>query len=151
MAIIRWRPYREMISLRDSIDRLFNEYTISDWSESGSELPVAIDMYETDDHLVVSSSLPGVKADDIEIDVNDSRMTIKGEFKVEEEQEKGDVHYQERRYGRFCRSVVLPPNIDRDEIETAFDDGILMDRLPKPEESKTKRIEVKKARYYGFR
>lgn len=145
MAIIRWSPYREMLSLRDAVDRLFDEYTISDWPETATELPVAIDMYETDGHLVVSSSLPGVKADDIEIDVNDSRMTIKGEFKVEEEQGKGDIHYQERRYGRFCRTVAIPPNIEQDEIEAEFEDGVLKVRLPKPEESKMKRIEVKKA------
>jgi HSP20 family protein len=102
-------------------------------------------MYETNGHLVVKSALPGVKSDDIDINIQDDRLVIKGEFKTDKEQDKGDIHYQERRYGRFHRSIPLPGSIDIEAVDAEFEDGILKITFPRPEESKTKRIEIKKS------
>lgn len=145
MTLLRWRPYGEMLSLRNAIDRVFQDISSQDWSQTTSELSVPIDMYETGDHIVVKSALPGVKAEDVEVNIDDNRLTIEGEFKTEDEQEKGDVYYQEQRYGHFRRSVQIPRNINTDDIEAEFEDGILKVKLPKLEESKTKRIDIKKS------
>jgi HSP20 family protein len=147
MTLMRWSPYREMVSLRDAIDRLFEQSLVRPfrgWSERAeSELDVSVDMYETDDDLVISAELPGLKPEDVDISLTDSRLTIKGEFQTEDEGERGNVRYQERRYGKFERSFTLPTGIDTEAIEAEFEDGVLKVTLPKPEETKPKQIAIK--------
>jgi HSP20 family protein len=100
-------------------------------------------MVESDDSIVISADLPGLKPEDVDISVNDSTLTIKGEYKTEEEGERGDVHFNERRYGEFRRSITLPTSVDIDATEAEFEDGVLKVTLPKTEETKPKQIEVK--------
>jgi HSP20 family protein len=100
-------------------------------------------MVESDDSIVISADLPGLKPEDVDISITDSTLTIKGEYKTEEEGERGDVHFRERRYGKFRRSFALPAGVDVDATEAEFEDGVLKVRLPKTEETKPKQIEVK--------
>jgi HSP20 family protein len=100
-------------------------------------------MVESDDSIVISADLPGLKPEDVDISVNDSTLTIKGEYKTEEEGKRGDVHFKERRHGEFRRSITLPTSVDIDATEAAFEDGVLTVTLPKTEETKPKQIEVK--------
>jgi HSP20 family protein len=106
--------------------------------------PLALDLYETDDNLVVETSLPGINPDDVDISIVGNTLTIKGETKHEAEKgEKGRYHYRERRYGAFQRSIILPTGVNTDAAEAVFKDGVLKLTLPKVEEAKPKRIEVK--------
>ena len=146
MTLMRWSPYREMVSLRDAIDRLFERSLVQpfrDWPERvESGRAVSVDVYESNGNLVVNVELPGLKPEDVDISLSDNRLTIKGEFQIEGEGERGNVYYQERRYGRFERSFALPTGIDTDAIDAEFEDGVLTVTLPKPEEAKPKKIPI---------
>jgi HSP20 family protein len=87
--------------------------------------------------------VPGIKPEDLDITVTKNTLTIKGEVRQEEEKEEERYHLRERRYGRFARSITLPTSVDADEIEANYENGVLTLRLPKTEEVKPKRIEVK--------
>ena len=145
MSLTRWEPFREMVSLREAMDRLFEESFMqpsrsSNWGNGGLTVPV--DMYETDDHLIVSASVPGLKPEDVDISITGNTLTIQGEFLSEQEGERGNVHFQERRYGKFQRSINLPANINTDDVDATFEDGVLKVQLPKLEEAKPKQIPV---------
>jgi HSP20 family protein len=136
-----------MVSLRDAMDRLFEESFVRPlrgWSERvGSGLSVSVDMHETDDDVVVSAELPGLKPEDVDISITENTLTIKGEFQTEKEEKRGSVHFQERRYGKFQRSISLPMGVDREAAEAEFEDGVLEVTLPKTEKVKPKQIAVK--------
>jgi HSP20 family protein len=147
MSLIRWDPFRDVPSLREAMNRLFEESLSRSprtwrWStETG--LPILADMVESDDSIVISADLPGLKPEDVDISITDSTLNIKGEYKTEEEGERGDVHFKERRYGKFRRSFALPTGVDVNATEAEFEDGVLKVTLPKTEEAKPKQIEVK--------
>jgi len=147
MSLIRWDPLREMLSLREAMDRLFEESFVrprSAWPLSrAAGLTVAVDMHETDDELVVTADLPGLRPDDVDIGITEDTLTMRGEFRSEDEGESGNVHFQERRYGSFQRSMALPAPIDADAAEAEFEDGVLTIMLPKTEETRPRQIEVK--------
>lgn len=145
MSLVRWDPFREMISLRDAMSRLLDESFLRPWwtSEDRGEVFVPIDMYETDDEFVVSAPLPGLKPEDVEINVVGNTLTIKGEFREDEERKRGDFHYRERRYGAFQRSVTLPEEINTEKAEATFENGVLRLRLPKAEHAKPRQIPIK--------
>jgi HSP20 family protein len=101
-----------------------------------------VDVRETDETLEISADLPGLQPEDVDITVTDDTLTLKGEYKAEEEREEGKMHIQERRYGSFQRTVRLPTAVDTDAAEAKFEDGVLKITLPKAEEAKAKRIAV---------
>ncbi len=146
MTLMRWNPYREMVSLRDALDRLFERSLVRpfrDWPEQReSGRGVSVDVYESNGDLVVQAELPGLKPEDVDISLSDSRLTIKGEFQAKDEGDRGNVYYQERRYGKFERSFALPTGIDTDAIDAEFEDGVLTVTLPKPEEAKPRKIPI---------
>ena len=145
--IVRWEPFRELVSLREAMDRLFEDSVVR--PPGGGELApfgagaLAVDMYETDDAVVVKSAIPGIKGEDIDISVTGDTLTIKGETSTEDEVEEENYVRREMRYGSFARSVALPVPIVADEAEADFEDGVLTLTLPKAEETKTKAIKVK--------
>lgn len=144
--LVRWDPFREMVSLREAMDRLFEESFVRPFGplfRAEGVGTLAIDMYETDNDVVVKASVPGVKAKDLDITVTGNTLTIKGEVKEEAEEKKGGYHYRERRYGAFQRSVTLPVDVEADKAEATFEDGVLTLRLPKVEEAKPKQITIK--------
>jgi HSP20 family protein len=145
--LTRWDPFREMYTLRKTVDRLF-ETSLSDL-ESTSE-PMAcglpLDVVENDDSFVVRASVPGIDPDDIEITFTDNVLTINGTTQVEEETEKPRYHMRERRYGSFSRSITLGTRVEGDDIEARYNNGVLELTLPKAEEVKAKRIEIKHPR-----
>jgi HSP20 family protein len=147
MSLTRWDPFREIISLREAMDRLFEESFVRPFrlwpSVIDSEWTLPIDMYETDEALVIKATLPGVEPKDVDITVTGNTLTIKGEIREEEEGKRGTVHFQERRYGKFQRSISLPSTVDPNKAEAEFKNGILTLTLPKVEEAKPKRIPVK--------
>jgi HSP20 family protein len=134
-----------MMSLRDAMDRMIEEGAwrppapFASWGEGG----LAVDMYETDDNVVVKTSIPGVSADDIEVSVSGDTLTIKAETKEEAEVKRENYLRRERRHGSYCRSVTLPGGLETGEAEADYTDGILTLTIPKSEEVKPKSIKVK--------
>ncbi len=144
--LVRWEPFHDLVSLRDAMDRLFEESFVrprARWLAPVGAETLAVDMYETDDAIVVKSAIPGVEPKDIDISITSDTLTIKGETKTEEEvKEKGYIH-RERRYGSFCRSLTIPLPVVADKAEAEFENGVLTLTLPKAEEIKPKAIKVK--------
>jgi HSP20 family protein len=143
--LVRWEPRREMTSLRDAMDRLFEDAFIRPgWFAPawGAAEMLPVDVYETDDQLVVKATVPGVKPDEIEVTVTGDLLTIKGEFKLEEKVEKPNYLRQERRFGSFCRQVGLPAGANVDQAKATFENGVLTLQMPKAEAAKAKTVKV---------
>lgn len=134
-----------MLSLREAMDRLVEESMLRrprGLEEREGLVSVTVDMYETDEGIVVKSDLPGLKPEDVDVSITENTLTIKGQFEAEEESERGNVHIRERRYGGFHRSVMLPKGVDAEKAEAEFEDGVLRVTLPTAEEEKPKQIRV---------
>ena len=145
MSMIRWEPFKEIISLRNVMDRLYEESFVrpsSLWPglEQGE---LAVDMYQTANDVVVKATIPGVKAEEVDISITGDTLTIKGEHKEEKEIKKEDYFYKEHRYGNFSRSIQIPVQVKSDKAEAVFENGVLTLTLPKAEEVKPKQIKVK--------
>ena len=135
-----------MMSLRDEMNRLidqtFNGGSLLEWQPSANwGLP--LDVSENDDAFIVTASVPGMKPDDLDITISDNVLTIKGEYKADETIEEERYHIRERRYGSFGRSITLPVTVNADEVSANYEDGVLTLTVPKAEEVKPRRIEVK--------
>ena len=143
--IIRWEPFNELVSLRDAMDRLFQESIVRPRGliESVAD-GLAVDVYENKDDVVVKASVPGVQPEDIDLSVTGDVLTIKGEIKQEENVEKENYVRRERRYGTFSRSLQLPTAVNVDKATAEFENGVLKLTLPKSEEVKPKTIEIKR-------
>ena len=146
MAIERWQPFSELMSLRQAMDRLFEDSFVRPsrvLTALGEAAAPALDVYQTPNEVVVKAALPGMKPEDINIDITGDTLTIKGETKAEQEIKKEDYLYQERRFGAFSRTVVLPGGLQPDKAEATMEDGVLTLTIPKAEEVKPKAIKVK--------
>ena len=146
--LIRWSPSREMMSLREAMDRLFEEsfvWPFGDRSFFGDRfLAPAVDLIEDEERVTIKADLPGIKAEDIDMTVQGGVLRIRGEFKEEETHEGKHYHRRERRMGHFERALSLPSNVNPDSARAEFKDGILTLTFDKVEEAKPKRIEIKK-------
>lgn len=141
--LIRWEPAREMMTLREAMDRLFDDaFTRPLTLRDGWSAP-AIDMFQTDDEIVVKAALPGFKPDEVQINVTGEVLTLKGEVKQQDEKKERAWHIREQRWGTFERSVVLPTDVISDQAKAEFENGILTITLPKAEEVKPKVINIK--------
>ena len=146
MALVRWRPLENFVDIGDQIDRLFDTFLPA--NKFQAEYPVTtawaprVDVAETDNEVVVTTELPGVERKDVKLSVEDNVLTIGGEKKQEKETKEKNYHCVERRYGTFSRSFTLPTRIQADKVKATFKDGILIIKLPKAEEAKTKEIPI---------
>ena len=145
--LTRWEPVRETMTLRDAMDRLFDDAFTRPFSlmrDGGANWSSpAVDMYQTDNEVVVKAALPGFKPDEVQINVTGDILTIKGEVKHEEEKKDKSWHIREQRWGSFERSLRLPTGVMSDRAKADFDNGILTISLPKSEEVRPKTITVK--------
>jgi len=141
--LIRWEPTREMMTLREAMDRLFDDAFTRPLSLRDAWSVPAIDMFQTDDEIVVKAALPGIKADEVQINITGEVLTLKGEMKHEEDKKEKAWHIHEQRWGSFERSIVLPTDVVPDKAKAEFDNGILTITLPKAEEVKPKVINIK--------
>lgn len=146
MSIVRWEPFRDFMTLREAMDRLFQESFVGpgrrEWL-APAEGTLPVDMYQTEDSVVVKSAVPRVKPDDIDITISGNTLSISGETNEEEEVTEENYIRRERRHGSFSRSVVLPEGVDPDKAEATFDDGILTLTIPKVPEAKPEVIKIK--------
>lgn len=145
--ITRYDPVGEMVSLRSAMDRLFedsfvNPLTWRSISGGGGAISPAIDVLETENELVVTAALPGIKPDDVDITITGQTLTLRGEFKADEEAKREQYIYRERRFGSFSRSLQLPMRVQGDQAEATFTDGVLELVIPKSEEVKPRQIKV---------
>ncbi|MDX9803203.1 MAG: Hsp20/alpha crystallin family protein [Dehalococcoidales bacterium] len=142
--LIRWEPFRDMMTLRQAMDRLFEDSFVRPAGFGGVSMPeVALDMKETDADVVVKAELPGVKPEDVDVSVSEGILTIKGENREEQEEKEANYYRRELRYGSFSRSISLPAAVNADKAEAVFENGVLTLTLPKAEEARPKQIKVK--------
>lgn len=145
--LTRWEPFREMMSLREAMDRLFEESFVGPmWGltrrvDGGRAWRLPVDVYSTPDEIVVTAAVPGVKPENVEISIEGDIVTIKGE--LPRPLENVNYIFQERPYGLFSRVLQLNVPIEADKAEAHFDNGLLTLTLPKAEAIKPRTIKVK--------
>ncbi|MFZ5820802.1 MAG: Hsp20/alpha crystallin family protein [Chloroflexota bacterium] len=141
--LTRWEPVREMMTLREAMDRLFDDAFTRPLSVGAASAAPAIDLYQTDDEVVVKAALPGLKADEVQISVTGDVLCLRGEFKQQDEKKEATYHIREQRYGVFERSILLPVDVQTDKAKADFENGILTVSLPKAEAVKPGTISIK--------
>jgi HSP20 family protein len=140
MTLVRWEPARRL-DLPD-VDRVFDAFFGPRPAPGAGRWVPAMDLVETDDHLVLKADLPGLDKDDVEIEVSDGALTVSGERKTEHIEREDGYHRIERAYGGFSRSLSLPEGIDAEQVHADFDKGVLEVRIPKPAERKPHRVQI---------
>lgn len=139
-GLMLWSPFAEIERIRKEFDRLLEELIPR---EEGERLfAPAVDVYETDQELVVKAELPGVKKENVEVSIRDNALHIRGEKKEEKEEKTEAYHRVERVYGKFERVIPLPTDVKVESAKAEFKDGVLEIRIPKAEGSKEKKIEI---------
>lgn len=143
MALVRWDPIRELDSLQGDMNRLFDSFFEGRAPNAPSRRWIpAMDLVETEDHLVLRGDLPGMTEDDVDIEIKDGVLTVSGERKTDHEEKGEGYHRVERSFGSFSRSLSLPQGVDPGKVEAKFDNGVLEVRIPKPAEAKPTRVEI---------
>ena len=147
MAIVRWEPFRELLSTQDRFNQLFNQTFSNFFGPENRELASrgwapAVDIYETGNNLVIKAELPGIDPKDVDVRVENGTLTISGERKSEKDVKEGNYHRVERSYGSFVRSFNLPPTVSSENVTAEYKDGILTLNLAKREEAKPKTIKI---------
>jgi HSP20 family protein len=144
-TLVRWDPFRDLVSIQDELNRLFGRtYTGGEAlrpTAAGAWMP-AMDVYETGDTIVAKLELPGIEPGDVEVAVEDSTLTVSGKREFESETNEENYHRVERRYGSFTRSISLPQTADVEKVNARFDKGVLQIEVPKSERAKPKKIEI---------
>ncbi len=146
MNLIRWDPFRELVGMRQAMDRLLEggyvrpSRPLVGWTEWAQP---SLDMYQTPKEVVVKASLPGVNPEDVDIEISGNTLTIKGETKQEDKSEEDDYLCRECHYGSYYRAITLPQAVKGDKAEATFEDGILTLTVPKTEVEKPKKITVR--------
>lgn len=150
MAIVRWEPFRDMLSLQDRMNRLFDESfrganrgADDDWALGGSWAP-AVDIYEQNGNIELKAELPGIDPKDVDIRVENNVLTLRGERRLDNEVKRESYHRVERAYGAFSRSFTLPTVVDTEKIQAEYKDGVLRLVLPKKEEAKPRQIQIQR-------
>lgn len=138
-----WEPMREMMSLREAMDLLFDDAFTRPLSISGVSASPAIDMYQTDENVVVKAALPGLNPEDVDITVTGESLTLRGEYKQETEQNDVNYHIREQRSGSFNRAILLPTDVQSNKAKADFENGVLTITMPIAEEVKPKSITIK--------
>ena len=145
-SLIRWEPLRGGLSLRNTMDRLFEDSFVTPrlgWIIPTEAAGAAIDMYETKDAVIVKAALPGVKPDQTQVTITGDTLMIRGESKEEKEIKEENYIRKERNFDSFARAVTLPAGLKADKADATFENGVLTLKIPKSEEVKPKSIKIK--------
>lgn len=148
MSMERWNPFREIESMRQAMDRWmdergFNNFGFSSGNQGSQNLSLAVDVHETGNGYELNASLPGVKPEDVEINVDKDMVTIRGRTEQNEERQQGNFIYRERHAGSFQRTVRLPDQINSEQVEATLEHGVLKVSLPRLQQTTQRRIQVK--------
>ena len=143
MTLVRRVPFGDLLSLRQAMDRLFEESFVNPrtW-QFGDEQFVPMDVYASDNEIVVQAILPGVKPEEVEITVEGTTLSISGETTGISDGRDGSMLLQEIRRGRFTRALSLPAGLEPDTATATFEDGVLTLRIPKAEQLKPRQIRI---------
>jgi HSP20 family protein len=143
MARIRWEPARELSTLQGEMNQLFNSFfDTGQGGGTGRRWVPAMDVAETEGHFVVRADLPGLTEEDVAIEVESNVLTISGERKLENREQNGGYYRAERAFGHFARTLTLPEGTDPEGISADFTNGVLEVRIPKPEQTKPRRVSI---------
>ena len=142
-TLVRWEPFRELGTLQSELSRLMNGMLEGNGRQSQNWVP-ALDVWETPTEVVYAFDLPGIREEQITIEVKDETLTISADREKTEETSENGFYRFERRYGTFARAVGLPQGVDQENISARYENGVLEVRVPKPEEQKPKKIELSK-------
>jgi len=152
MAIVRFEPFRDLVSIQDRMNRIFDEAfrgatrgSEDEWALGGSWAP-AVDIFEQEGNIVLKAELPGVDPKDVDIRIENGTLTLRGERHFDDDVKRDNYHRVERSYGAFARSFSLPNVVEVDKIKAEYRDGVLRVTLPKKEEAKPKQISVSVSR-----
>jgi HSP20 family protein len=152
MALMRWRPsyefdpFRNLMRIQDEINRVFDLSMGRPFTETAeAEWAPAVDVYEDENNIYVKAELPGLTEKDVDVNIMDNNLVIKGQKKKEEEKKEKNFYRLERTYGEFYRSIPLPATVDAEKVKASFKQGVLEIEMPKKEEAKPKQIKVKAA------
>jgi len=143
MSVSRWDPFQDLLAIQDEMNQVFGR---ARQGQGGRVWAPALDISERKDAYVVTVEVPGVKPEDLDITLEDGLLTIQGERQFTAESSEQQFHRVERRYGAFRRSITLPAHVLAEQIEASFEDGVLQILVPKAEEAKPKRIQVRPGR-----
>ncbi len=138
-AMTRWDPFGELADLRSRFDRMFEEFGET---RTHAWTP-AIDVERDNGNLVVHADLPGIKPEEVTLEVEDDVLTVSGSHEESTEKTDKDFVRRERRYGAFTRSIALPPGVDAKKIKASTHDGVLEVTIPMPKESKKETVAIK--------
>jgi HSP20 family protein len=144
MSMIRWDPGRDLMGLKQAIDKLFEEVPRPahfSMELGGKDIP--LDMYQTDKEIVIKALLPGLNPKDVDISISANTLTIKAEIKEDAETKDKDYIYKEHRYGSYSRLVTFPVPVDGEKADAVFENGALTVTVPKTEEAKPKPIKIR--------
>ena len=142
MAISRWYPIREVATLQDRVNSLFQDFAGDNGTVTAASFAPAVDVYENGEKVVLKLDIPGIKEEDLDIRVENQTLSVRGERKFESEEKEENFHRIERRYGSFFRSFSLPTTVDSESIRANYKNGVLTVELPKRAESKPKQVKV---------
>lgn len=145
MAITRWDPFRDVLSLQNRLNSIFQDYNRGEGT--GESMTTAsfvppVDVYEDDHRIVLKLEIPGMKLEDLDIQLENNNLTVRGERKFESEEKEENFHRIERRYGSFYRSFTIPNTVNPDSVKADYDAGVLRIQLEKRAEAKPKQIKV---------
>jgi HSP20 family protein len=142
MAISRWYPIREVSSLQDRVNSLFQDFAGDGQTVTAAAFAPAVDVYENGEKVVLKLDVPGIKEEDLDIRVENQTLSVRGERKFEAEEKEENFHRIERRYGSFFRSFSLPTTVDTENVEASYNAGVLKLELKKKASAQPRQIKV---------
>jgi HSP20 family protein len=145
MAISRWYPIREVASLQDRVNSLFQDFAGDGQAVTAASYSPAVDVYENNEKVVLKLDIPGIQEKDLDIRVENQSLTVRGERKFESEEKEENFHRIERRYGSFFRSFSLPTTVDTENVEASYNAGVLKLELKKKASAQPRQIKINTA------
>jgi len=142
MAISRWYPIREVATLQDRVNSLFQDLSGDSQTVTAASFAPAVDVYENGEKVVLKLDVPGIKEEDLDIRVENQTLTVSGERKFENEEKEENFHRIERRYGSFYRSFTLPTTVDTENVAASYEAGVLKLELKKKASAQPKQIKI---------
>ncbi len=147
MALIRWEPVRELSTIQNEMNRLFNTFfdapaTTGEGARSLRRWVPPMDLVETGEAFVLRADLPGLTEQDVNIELEDNVLTISGERNADHEERKEGYYRVERAWGSFSRSLTLPEGVDPEAVQANFHHGVLEVRIPRPEARKPRKVAI---------
>jgi HSP20 family protein len=142
MAISRWYPIREVASLQDRVNSLFQDFAGDNQTVTAAAFAPAVDVYENGEKVVLKLDVPGIKEEDLDIRVENQTLSVRGERKFEKEEKEENFHRIERRYGSFFRSFSLPTTVDTENVDASYNAGVLKLELKKKASAQPRQIKI---------